>query len=892
MSVRNLDRLFHPASIAVIGASNRAHSVGAMVMRNLLDAGFEGPILPVNPKHSAVCGVLAYRDVSALPLIPDLAVICTPAVTVPGLIGTLGEAGTRAAVVLSAGLREAKDETGQSLSAQMLQKARPHLLRIVGPNCLGMVNSASKVNASFSPTSARAGDIAFITQSGAIATAVLDWAEPRGIGFSSFLSIGDAADVDAGDLLDYLGSDPGTRAILLYLEQITSSRKFMSAARAAARNKPVILIKAGRGTEGAAAAASHTGALAGSDEVYDAAIRRSGMLRVDTIQDLFNAAETLGRGRPKPGDPLTVLTNGGGAGVMAADALASRNGKLTVLSGDLVKGLDGVLPGTWSRRNPIDIIGDAPVERYVAALKAVLAAPELQTVLLIQAPTAIVPSVEIARAVAPLISGSERTVLTCWLGDATAAAARRICAEADISTFDTPEAAVAAHMQMVAFRRNQDTLMELPASVPEEFTPDPTAASVIIDKAIAEERPVLSEPEAKAVLSAFGIPVVETRIARDIGHAKILARELGYPVALKVLSPEITHKSDIGGVALDLESDSALEAAGEGMYRRLSELRPDAHLEGFTVQTMARRADAFELIVGGRDDPVFGPVILFGEGGTAVEVIADRAIDLPPLNMALAANLIDRTRISSLLRGYRDRPGADRNAIAVTLIKVAQLMIDLPEVAELDINPLIADSGGVLALDARMRVGQAEKGGLDRLSIRPYPKNLEEKLTLGDRALLLRPIRPEDEPQHYDFLSRLSPEDVRFRFFASVQNLPHSQMARFTQIDYEREMAFVATAAKEDGAPETLGVVRTITDPDNDKADFAIIVGSEMKGQGLGAALLDKMIAYCRNRGTGELVGQVMADNRPMLGLAKSRGFRPYPCDSFDTVEVRLDMRT
>lgn len=902
MTIRNLDKLLQPTSVAVVGASNRPLSVGNTVMRNLLAGGFQGAIMPVNPKYTAVAGVLAYPDVKDLPIAPDLAVICTPAATVPELIDVLGQRGTRAAVVLSAGLREAVDDSGESLSLRMLKAARPHMLRIVGPNCLGILSSARSLNASFAPMAngkwgadgkggaMAKGSIAFIAQSGAVASAVLDWSGQRGIGFSHFLSIGDAADVDAGDLLDYLGSDAQTRSILLYLEQVTSARKFMSAARAAARNKPVIVVKAGRGAEGAAAAASHTGALAGADEVYDAAIRRAGMLRVTTIQDLFNAAETLGRSRPKAGDPLAIVTNGGGAGVMAADALAAHGGALSELSEETLAQLDAVLPGNWSRRNPIDIIGDAPVERYVGALGAVLSERSPKTVLMIYAPTAVVDSADIARAVAPIISGAPYTVLTCWMGGHAVAEAREICAAGGVPAFDTPEAAVAAHLQMATFRHNQHALMETPASVPETFSVNATAAQVIIDEAVAAGRELLSEPEAKAILSAYGVPVVETRIARDPDHARKLAREMGFPVALKVLSPDISHKSDVGGVALDLEDEAAVGAAADGIARRMAELRPEARLSGFTVQKMARRPGAFELIIGAREDPVFGPVILFGEGGTAVEIIADRAVGLPPLNMALATDLIQQTRIHNLLKGYRDRPSVDLEAIASGLIKVAHLVTDLPEVIELDINPLIADGAGVLALDARIRVRQADGTGPERLSIRPYPKELEETATLGGRPVRLRPIRPEDEPQHYEFLSRLTPEDIRFRFFSSVHNLPHSQMARFTQIDFEREMAFIATAPNDEGDAETLGVVRVVIDPDNERAEFAIVVRSDLKGQGLGAALLDKMIDYCRIRGTRELVGQVMAQNRPMLGLAESRGFSRRASEDPETVEVSLEL--
>ena len=890
MSIRNLNALFQPSSIAVIGASNRPLSVGGTVMRNLLAGGFQGAIMPVNPKHEAVAGVLAYPDVASLPTAPDLAVICTPAASVPGLVEALGARGTRAAVVLTAGLREGLGADGKTLTQAMLDAARRHMLRIVGPNCLGMLSAPAGINASFAPSALLKGDIAFVAQSGAVASAVLDWAASRRIGFSHFLSIGDAADVDAGDLLDYLGGDAGTRSILLYLEQVTSARKFMSAARAAARNKPVIVVKAGRGAEGAAAAASHTGALAGADEVYDAAIRRAGMLRVDTIQDLFDAAETLGRERPKPGDSLTIVTNGGGGGVIAADALAARGGRLHELSDEAVARLDAVLPPTWPRRNPVDIIGDASADRYVAALDAVLAEPAPQTVLLIYAPTAVTDGADVAAAVVPAVHRSSHTVLTCWMGGASVARARQVSADAGLPTFETPEAAVNAHMHMVRYRQNQEVLRETPPSIPDSYSADVATARATVEAAIAEGRELLSEPEAKAVLSAYGVPVVETRVARDAGQAAALARGLGFPVALKLLSPDISHKSDVGGVVLDLADESAVAAAAEGIRRRLAALRPEARLSGFSVQKMARRPGAYELIVGARDDPVFGPVILFGEGGTAVEIVADRAVALPPLNMALAGKLIEETRISQLLKGYRRHAAADMAGIALALIKVAHLVTDLAEVVELDINPLLADQAGVMALDARMRVVPATKPAADRLSIRPYPTELEEVVEFQGRRVLLRPIRPEDEPQHYEFLSRVTPEDLRYRFFVSVRRLPHWQMARFTQIDFEREMAFIATTPNDKGAAETLGVVRVATDPDNEKAEFAIVVRSDLKGQGLGALLFDKIIAYCRARGTRRLVGEVLSDNRRMLDLAESRGFRRRTSEVRGVSEVALEL--
>jgi acetyltransferase len=892
MTVRNLEYLFRPASVAVFGASNIEHSVGGVVMRNLLAGGFGGPVLPVNPKYPSVAGVLCYPDVASLPQTPELALLCTPPRTIPRLIRELGARGTRAAIVLSAGLASEKGEDGRPVVEAMLAAARVTGLRVLGPNCLGVIVPGSHLNASFAHTTAVAGRIAFVSQSGALCTAVLDWAKSHGIGFSHFVSLGDMADVDVGDILDYLGTDPATDAILLYLESVTQARKFMSAGRAAARNKPVLAIKAGRVSEGARAAFSHTGALAGSDAVYDAAVRRAGMLRVFETEELFDAVETLSRARRiKKGERLAILTNGGGPGVMATDALLASGGVLATLADDTVRALDAVLPATWSRGNPVDIIGDATPERYGAAMKVLLKDPGLDALLVMYVPTAITSPDEAARVVVEAAEGAQVNVLTCWLGQEAVASSRRRFAAAGIPTYETPDQAVRAFQHLVRFRRNQEMLMETPPSAAEVFTPATASARLIVEFALAQGRSELTEPEAKGVLAAYGIPVVETHIAADVEDALHHARELGYPVALKIYSPDITHKTDVGGVALDLEDEKALRAAVAAMRERVTRLRPDARQLGFTVQHMARRPRAHELIVGMTNDPVFGPVILFGQGGTAVEVIDDQAVALPPLNLNLADDLIRHTRVSRLLAGYRERPPADIEAARLTLIQVSQLVIDVPEIVELDINPLYADDKGVLALDARIRVARAEQTGPERLAIRPYPKELEEwaQLRTG-RKLLLRPIRPEDEPAHHEFLTRLTPEDIRFRFFGIVRDFPHTQVSRFTQIDYDREMAFIASARDEHGRPETVGVVRVVADPDNQRAEFAIVVRSDLKGQGMGRALLDKMIRYCRARGLKAMVGQVLEANRAMLELAKRFGFEERPLGEGGIVEVKLNL--
>ncbi len=898
MSVRNLEYLFRPKSVAVIGASNRPQRVGTVLMRNLLEGGFEGPIMPVNPKHASVAGVLAYPDIASLPLVPDLAVICTPAPTVPGLVDELGRRGTRAAIVITAGLGRHQDAEGVSLQQRLRETARTHGMRLVGPNCLGLLVPGSGLNASFSHVRAQPGQIGFVSQSGALATSILDWAGSKNIGFSHFVSLGDALDVDFGDALDYLAGDPGTKAILLYIESIHERRTFMSAARAAARIKPVVVIKAGRVAEGAQAAASHTGALAGADNVYDAAISRAGMLRVYDFHELFAAVETLARSvsvRPR-GERLAIMTNGGGPGVMAVDRLIDLGGTLAKLAPETIEKLDAVLPATWSRGNPVDIIGDAPGSRYAAALEILLQAKELDAVLVMHAPTAIASSTEGAQAVLDTLEKMEgkhgKYVLTNWMGEVAVAEARGLFSTADIPTYRTPESAVGAYMHLVRYRRNQELLTQTPPSAPEDFKPATATARLVIESALAGSREMLGEAEAKAVFSAYAIPVVETHVAADPKSAGAAAQRMGFPVALKVLSDRISHKSDVGGVVLDLDTADAVVAAAEGILARVAEAYPDVPKPGFTVQKMARMKGAQELIIGATTDPIFGPVLLFGQGGTAVEVIADRAVALPPLNMSLAREMIRRTRVHKLLEGYRDTPAADLDAICLTLIKVAQLMIDLPEIVELDINPLFAGPEGVLALDARIKVAPAECSGPERLAIRPYPQDLEEKFALKDgREVLLRPIRPEDEEAHYTFLGKLAPQDIYYRFFGVINpRMEHREMARLTQIDYDREMAFIATTRGERGEPETLGVVRTLTDPDNTVAEYAIITRSDLKGQGLGRKLMQKMIDYCRTRGTREIVGQILPENRPMIGLARALGFSAEHDDEENVTVVRLKL--
>jgi acetyltransferase len=865
MSIRHLDALLNPRSIVVLGASDRPGSVGATVWRNLRSGAFAGAIRPVNPAHKSLDGEHVFARCADLPATPDLAVVCVPPEAVGDALAELGRTGTHAAIVMTAGIA-APDK------ARMLAAARPHLLRILGPNCIGLLSPHLGLNASFAHTDALPGDLAFVTQSGAILTAVLDWSKTRRIGFSHLVSLGDHLDVDAGDLLDYLASDDRTRAILLYLESIESPRKFMSAARAAARNKPVIVVKAGRAGNGPRAAATHTGALAGADDVVDAAIRRAGMLRVDTLDELFLAAETLARFHGPTGNGLTVMTNGGGAGVIAADAAARAGIALAEPGHALMSALCAALPPTWSRANPIDIIGDAPVARYVNTLHALLEDAAAGTILFIHAPTAIVRSDDIAHACAPLARAAPGRVLACWLGDAAVAEARHVFEEAGIACYATPEEALRAFDMLATYRRNQALLLEAPTAR-ETNEPDVAAARAIVQQALARGRDALDEIDALALLACYRVPVVPTRRAAATAEAAVAAASnLGFPVALKILSPELGHKSDAGGVELNLRDAAAVRDAALAMLDRIRERHPEARLEGFAVQAMARRPQARELLAGAACDATFGPVVLFGAGGTAVEILADRALALPPLNRVLARELVSRTRVARLLAGWRDHAPADIDAICDVLVAVAQMQVDLPELRELDINPLMADPTGVIAVDARVSLGAAGAAEA-RLAIRPYPSSLAHEVDWAGRRITVRPVRPEDMAMHEAFVSLVDPEDLRLRFFSARHALPRSELARMVQIDYAREMAFVAVDEGASGEPEILGFAQAACDPDNVDAEFAILVRSDLKAQGLGRLLLDTLVGYLDASGTRRLVAHVLQDNHFMRTLLGEHGF-------------------
>jgi acetyltransferase len=872
MSVRNLDAIFRPKSVALIGATTRERAIGALVAHNLLSGGFDGPVMPVNPTHASIGGVLAYPDVASLPVSPELAVICTPPKTVPGLIADLGKRGTRAAIVITAGFGEGGSVEGRALKEQMLAAAGPHLMRIVGPNCLGVLSTPANLNASFAHIAARKGHVAFVAQSGAMVTTVLDWATGRGIGFSHLVSLGDMADVDFGDMLDYLATDTETNAVLLYIEAVTQARKFMSAARAAARLKPLIAIKAGREAGAAKAAASHTGALAGIDGVYDAAFRRAGILRVHDLDEVFDAVETLATRPRVTHDTLAILTNGGGAGVLAADALLEQGGRLAEIDDATMAKLNAVLPPTWSHGNPVDIIGDADGPRYAAALNALSAAPGNDAILVLNCPTAVASGLEAAQAVIAVAGKSERAILTNWLGAGAAEAPRRAFEAANVPTYDTPEKAVRGFMHLVRYNRGQETLMEVPPSVSTDFSPDDTAARAVVAEALAAGESWLSEPRVRQLLTCYRIPVVRSALVRTPAEAAEKAKEFATPVALKIFSPDITHKSDVGGVALNLSGAEAARLAAEAMKSSVSAAVPAARLEGFVVQEMIHRPNAFELILGMAIDKTFGPFLLFGQGGTAVEVIADKALALPPLNMALARETMRQTRIWRQLQGYRDHPPVALDAIALALAQLSQLISDIDEIVDMDINPLLADSSGVIALDARIKIAPvaegAKRGG--RLSIQPYPRELEHVENIpGVGDMLLRPVKPEDAPAFIRLFEKMTPADIRMRFFSPLRMLPQVVLARLTQIDYDREMAFVLL----DGT-ELVAVARVAADPDNAKAEYAVTVRSDSQGHGVGRLLMQRLIDFARKRGTGELFGDVLVENDMMLALCRELGFQ------------------
>lgn len=874
MTIRNLEYAVSPKSVAVVGATERAGSVGRVVFSNIVSGGFEGEIWPLNPKHAQVAGRRCYAKVADLPGIPDLAVIVTPPDTVPGIVRELAEKGTRAAVVITAGLNR---ENG--LRQAMLDAAKPSLMRIIGPNTVGLMIPPAKLNASFAHMAARSGNIALVSQSGAIATSLIDWAAENNVGFSRIISLGDMADVDVGDCLDMLAGDFHTRAIVMYLETIPNPRKFTSAARAAARLKPVIAIKPGRHEQAARAAATHTGALSGADRVVDAALRRAGVLRVNDLAELFDAAETVARYSPLERSRVGIVTNGGGAGVLAVDKLVGRGGELATLSPSTVERLNRILPPTWSHANPIDIVGDAAPERYEAALEALAADPETDVIMVMNCPTGLGSSPDAARKVAELGDEGEvggKPLLACWLGEHTARQGRDILTEAGIASFETPEDAAIAASYLSGWSRAQRALLRTPSSQDEGQVAGKASVHAIFRQVASEGRRMLTEPEAKAAIAAYGIPVPRTIVAGSVPEAAQAAGQLlesSERVVVKLLSKAVSHKSDVGGVVLDITSAAEAGEAARSIETRLSAQAPGTKADGYTVQTMVVRKHTQELILGMNLDPMFGPIILFGAGGTAVEILNDTAIALPPLDDVLAGDVIDATRIGRLLAGYRDRKPADRAAIIAALNGLSQMIVDFPCLVSLDINPLLADSEGVIALDARIEIDPQrmdEPAPNPALAIRPYPSGWSRDLLSDGMSFHVRPIMPADVALYPAFLAKISPDDLRLRFLSPRRNFPDQMLKRLTQLDYDRDIAFVALE-KDTGA--LAGIGRLSCDPDHRTGEYALLVRSDLQGHGLGWDLLKQVIDYAKAEGVSRIEGMILNENRKMLTMCREFGF-------------------
>jgi acetyltransferase len=891
MSTYRLSNVLAPRSVALVGASPRQGSLGSAILGNIRSGGFTGEIGIVNPRYGEIAGMKPARHIDKLPFAPELIVVTAPAREIPDIIDAAGKRGAAGAVIVSAGLGHGPGSIAEATD----RAARAHRMRLIGPNCLGIMMPCVKLNASFAAHTPRAGNLALISQSGAIAAGMVDWAGQKSVGFSGIVSIGDQLDVDIADLLDYFALDRHTGAILLYIEAVRDARKFMSAARAAARVKPIVVVKSGRLAQGARAAATHTGALAGADDVYDAAFRRAGMLRVFDLRELFDCAETLGRLKAPRGKRLAILTNGGGLGVLAVDRLAELGGITAALSAATKEQLDAVLPPTWSGSNPVDIIGDADAARYAAALEILLADRDSDTLLVMNVQTAVAPASDIADTVTRVVASTRekkrpaKPVLAVWVGAGPAIAKK--FDDAGIPNFPTEDDAVRGFMHLVRHREVVEALSAVPPSLPADFAPDVAAARAIVQAAVAEKRRWLDPTEVKRLFDAYRIDMVPTLEAADAAQAVAHAESLfaqGSKVVLKVLSRDITHKSDVGGVVLNLATAEEVRIAANDILVRAKALRPDAKLSGVLVQPMVLRAKARELIVGIADDPTFGPVVVFGRGGTAVEIINDKALALPPLDLALARDLIGRTRVSRLLSAYRDVPAVKEDTVALTLVKLAQLAADLPEVTGLDINPLLADASGVLAVDARVAVAAPDRKfaglGNARFAVKPYPTEWVRHLVLRDGwRILARPIRPEDEPLIHEFIKHVTMEDLRLRFLAPMKHFSHEFIARLTQLDYARAMAFVAF---DEASGELAGVVRLHSDSIYETGEYAILLRSDLKGRGLGWALMQLLIEYARSEGLKQIFGQVLRENTTMIEMCRSLGFKveadPTEHDLFD----------
>ncbi|HUN94344.1 MAG TPA: bifunctional acetate--CoA ligase family protein/GNAT family N-acetyltransferase [Burkholderiaceae bacterium] len=866
-----------PRSVAVVGASDRPNALGHAVFANVLAGGFKGRVYPVNPKHDQVAGVPCFPSLEALPEAPDLVVAVTPARTIPGLIEEAGKRRVRAVLVLSAGFAEIGPE-GRELQDRALAAARRSGIRLLGPNCLGLMRPQIGLNATFARSPARPGSVALVSQSGAVVAALLDYAWSSGFGFSSVVSTGSGSDIEFSQILDFLASDSATRSVVLYVEGIHDARAFLSSVRATSSVKPVVVLKVGRHATGSRAALSHTGALVGDDAVFEAALRRAGAIRVGLYEELFAAAETLASGRLPRGNRLAILTNGGGPGVLAADAAADHGVALAGLSAPAREALDGFLPATWSHANPVDIIGDADSDRFARALEALLGDKENDGVLVLFTPTMELTAKDTAQRLLPIATATEKPVVTSWLGQADAGDGRAIFKEARIPALFSPEQGVESFGYLARFVRNRELRLQVPPPRVAELELDLGGARLLLDEARRAGRTVLAEDDSKSLLEYFGIEIAKGALATSAEEARRRAEEIGFPVVLKVRAEGVTHKSEVGGVLLNLRTAEEVELGFELIASRVANKAPQARFVGVLVQRMIHRPHGRELIVGLTRDPTFGPVINFGMGGIAVEILHDSAVALPPLNRLLARDLIDRTRVAKMLGAFRGMPAVDSERLLETLLRISELACELPCVRELDINPLLADEHGVVALDARVVVDDLPlqpDAAYSHLAVHPYPKALARTLTLKEgKQILLRPVRPEDVEADQRLVARLSPRSLYQRFHAPVRELSLERLARFFQIDYDREMAFAAIDVV-DGIEEIRGVVRYSRNPDGASAEFGIVIEDSWQGRGLGGAMMAAIEDCAGGRGVTEMIGYVLADNDSMGLMMRALGYRP-----------------
>jgi acetyltransferase len=872
-----LSKIFRPKSVAVIGASIKEGSVGRTVLENLKRADFPGEIFPVNPRYDSLFDLPTFATIGDLPTVPDLTIIATPAPTVPAIVRECGEQGIFGLIVLSAGFREI-GETGKAAEAALAGEiAKFPDMRVIGPNCLGVMVPDSHLNASFAAAMPRAGRIAFISQSGALCTSILDWSLGEQVGFSHFVSIGNALNVTVGNLIDYLAEDPLTDSIVLYVESITDARRFMSAARAFTRTKPIVVYKSGRFAESAQAAASHTGAMAGVDAVYDAAFRRAGMVRVHLTEDMFDCAELLARYRSPTGDRLAIITNAGGPGVIATDELLERRGVLASLSAETINKLNSILPAHWSHRNPVDVLGDARPQRFAKALELVIADPNVDAALVILTPQAMTDPVDTAIRIADVAATSRKPVLAAWMGGETVNSGRQILNQASIATYDSPDRAVRVFMYLVSYRRNRELLYETPRQVPLNGTVNVGIAHQQIAQSLAASRTTLTEPESKALLAAFGIPTTVPQPASTSAEAVQIARELGYPVVMKINSPQILHKTEVQGVVVGITDDAEVERVFGEMVSRAKRIRPDADVHGVTLQPMLASADGIELIVGAKKDPVFGSVMMVGAGGITAEILADRALELPPLNERLAYRMLESLRIRPLLHGFRGRRAVHIDGLVEVLMKFSYLIAENPSICELDVNPLLVTSAGATALDARVildpPVVAAKPKPYSHLAIRPYPNEYVRQASLRDNTkVLLRPIQPEDEPSWHELLRNCSARSIWLRFRYLFKESTHEMATRFCFIDYDRTMAIVAEV-EADGKRQLVGVGRLVADADHRDAEYAVLVADTWQGRGLGSLITKYCFEICGTWGIDRVYAETTADNQRMQSILRRHRF-------------------